>query len=513
MKERLLQIIAAVSLTLICGCVSQPSPQAHSSGVERSRITIDGDFEDWQFATGSPDIIERTGDPEFNLEGIHTSSDAENVYFLIDIDKELNFQGFDGTLKLLLNTDAEPETGDTHHGMEGVDLMIEFTAPNRRDPDRRGMGIGVELASDQSYQGPDTPVGHAAIGFKMAPTYATDRLEFSIKRHSAVQGISPIGPEAEFTYKLVLLSGKGETSFATAERASRLSADSQATLPAPSIPQKENGHLRVISWNVERGSILKKPEIYSRVLRSLNPDAILLQELTENETEQSLGELFKEIFPAETSGWNILLGKDGAALGCGIASRVPIRRVESIEQIPYPDRPEWTVRALGGELMTENGNQLLLTSVHLKCCGRIDSREDRTRLQEATRINERIRQVVTGSSVDGLILGGDLNLVGSYTPIKNLSHNLDFDRSDLSILNPFALTGRSNSTWSSARSQFAPGRLDYLLFSDSSVQVTRSFILNTADLSATALAQHALKSTDSAEASDHFPVVIDLAWK
>ena len=56
---------------------------------------------------------------------------------------------------------------------------------------------------------------------------------------------------------------------------------------------------------------------------------------------------------------------------------------------------------------------------------------------------------------------------------------------------------------------FPPGRLDYIVYSDSTAEMRQSFVLDTAILSDAALDAAGLRRSDSL-ASDHLPVVLDI---
>jgi len=65
------------------------------------------------------------------------------------------------------------------------------------------------------------------------------------------------------------------------------------------------------------------------------------------------------------------------------------------------------------------------------------------------------------------------------------------------------------ATWRDARSSFAPGRLDYIFYSDSVLRLERAFILATEELAPDVLARYGLRPDDTLVASDHLPVVAD----
>ena len=64
-------------------------------------------------------------------------------------------------------------------------------------------------------------------------------------------------------------------------------------------------------------------------------------------------------------------------------------------------------------------------------------------------------------------------------------------------------------TWSNGAETFTPGRLDWIVYSDSTARATNAFVLDTARFSDESLAKFKLLRTDS-RATDHLPVVVDL---
>lgn len=64
------------------------------------------------------------------------------------------------------------------------------------------------------------------------------------------------------------------------------------------------------------------------------------------------------------------------------------------------------------------------------------------------------------------------------------------------------------STWRDDESSFAPGRLDFVIYTDSVLNM-RGFVLNTAEMLADELAAYGLQAEDTA-GSDHLPLVADV---
>ncbi len=247
------------------------------------------------------------------------------------------------------------------------------------------------------------------------------------------------------------------------------------------------------------------PASFKRILHALDPDVILLQELTEDDDPQRLAALFGAWITVEGGRWTVLRGSGGGRFTCAVASRLKLNRYAALDPLPMPDRADRSVRVMGAEL-TVSGHRLLVVSAHLRCCGYAGSFEDRARVVEADAIRRAIADAVTSRRFDGVVVGGDLNLVGSRWPLDVLAEQLD-------VIEPLQLDGRSNTTWWDIRQPFVPGRLDFMLRSDTSPAVSRSFVLDTRLVEPRWLQRHGLRARDTVEASDHMPVVVDLSWK
>ncbi|MEM6552021.1 MAG: hypothetical protein AAF750_07830 [Planctomycetota bacterium] len=129
----------------------------------------------------------------------------------------------------------------------------------------------------------------------------------------------------------------------------------------------------------------------------------------------------------------------------------------------------------------------------------------------------------------GLVVLGDLNIVESNDPLDNLLSGTIVDTDDFGYGSPPDWDGTpltdvmpfhndellEDYTWRSDLSQFDPGRLDYVLYSDSVLDVANAFILNTVDLSDQELAATGLQRSDILRGDlgegdfDHLPIVVD----
>jgi endonuclease/exonuclease/phosphatase family metal-dependent hydrolase len=248
------------------------------------------------------------------------------------------------------------------------------------------------------------------------------------------------------------------------------------------------------------------------VLAAIDPDVIFLQELTDRNSASQLESFLDQRLPSEASNeWHVVFGAGGGNLRCAIASRLPLESAEPFELLPYPDWPQRSLRVAGAFVQFAN-KRLLCVSVHLRCCGGIGSQQDFIRILEVETIREELRKLAESGTIDGVIVAGDFNLVGSRRPLDLLTDQLHIDGLSLIAAQPYQLDGLSNATWSDRKQSFVPGRLDYLLFSSSTVALRSTFVLDARDLNPDALDRLGLRSDDTASASDHFPVVADVQW-
>jgi hypothetical protein len=217
-----------------------------------------------------------------------------------------------------------------------------------------------------------------------------------------------------------------------------------------------------------------------------------------------------------------------------VAARRLVTPVASLRRVDYPPQesrailslfPDAARRATLARDHTEGISTLgatvqfhdrlvLAVALDVQCCGdRPGCPEDRIRLMEVNAIHAGVRQALAAGSFDGVIVAGDFNLVASRDPLDRLADALDVDGSALSVAEPLQLNGLSNATWLRRGSPFPPGRLDYVLYSDSSLRLLHSFVFRSTDLSTRWLRRHHLRPDDSDVASDHLPLVSDFQWK
>ena len=466
------------------------------------RIVIDGRFDDWSAVQPTLiDPVDAAGEA-IDLRDIRLTSDGRFVHLLVNFGRTVNIQKLDVAVHLVLDVDGNESTGRNTFGLIGADLDI-ILSPTDRDG-------GVALVSTAPNSPPLNPYD---IGFTFAPTYASRRFEFRIERGVELDGIPSVLASSRMQGKIVCTDPQGNIIDQTAAFGSDLTplriAEQTATAQ---IPARIPGALRMMSWNAANGALLENPEPFSRVLAAIDPDVIFLQELTDRHSASQLESFLNQRLSSETSSdWAVVFGEGGGNLRCAVASKLPLESAEPFELLPYPDWPQRSLRVAGALVQFAN-RRLLCVSVHLRCCGAIGSQQDFIRILEAETIREELRKLAESGSIDGVIVAGDFNLVGSRRPLDLLTTRLDIAGLSLIEAEPYQLDGLSNATWSDRKQSFVPGRLDYLLFSQNTLAVLNSFAFDTHDLSPPTLHRLGLKNDDAGSASDHYPVVADIQW-
>ena len=160
---------------------------------------------------------------------------------------------------------------------------------------------------------------------------------------------------------------------------------------------------------------------------------------------------------------------------------------------------------------------------HLPCCS-----NDEDRQKEVDSIMSFIRDArnpggsVTLSSNTPIVIVGDMNLVGWAQQLETfltgdiVNENTygedflpDWDGTTIADSMPRHNNTRSVYTWRSETSSYAPGRLDFIFYTDSVMKIAKKFVLMTSEMTAQQLEEYNLNAGDVSQASDHFPVVTD----
>jgi len=459
-------------------CVSGASPVAP--------VLLDGRFTDWP---------ERTSLPDNSLPTVMGAGDASHIYLQIVLEgSPVNLQGLDDPAVLLLDLDGSAHTGGRNLALAGTDLEVIFSPKLGR---RSG---GVQLRCPERLDGNQYP---DLVDLVFAPTTASTRFELRLPRTLAFRsGSLTVGDHVHWALEGSLGSARG-TCRTSPERPTP--TDSFET-----IPSRAAGATRVVSWNVEFGGLLDHPEPFIRILKALSPDVLLLQELEPDQQAEDIAAVLQQ---GVKGNWVVNLGPVNGQLRSAVATRLPSTNVPAIDALKRRDAPDRGVRAAALQVQLPSGSTVLMASLHLKCCGVADGPEDMTRIAETLAVRRAVMEAHSTNPSDGLLLGGDLNLVGSTVPLDLLvldGEELLGGDGDLVVVDALRPDGCGLQTWNKDGQQYTPGRLDWIVLSGSSLTVQQSFVLATSELSESALQAAGLHPSDAADAADHLPVVVDL---
>src|SRR5688572_13186964 len=241
------------------------------------QLVMDGEFDDWADIT--PALVDPTDAPDgfVDFGEVRINHNDRFVHFLIDFGRTVNAQGLDGTAMLLLDVDGNPQTGRPEHGLPGVDIIIELSPKQEKQPG--GAHWGIALKSTTYTPPAADPLASKIptlnpydIGLIHAPTHAGRRFEIRIDRGVIFPNTARLFNDDRFSVKLVFTNLHDVLVDQTEAFSYELAPTSPMEAPdQPSDPLSRDGaaEIRFVSWNARVGGILKQPEPFARVLAAL----------------------------------------------------------------------------------------------------------------------------------------------------------------------------------------------------------------------------------------------------
>lgn len=467
---------------------------AFGPGIEPANaeaFVVDGSFDEW--ADTPPTHRDPTGDGErVDFGRVWIESNAETVTLRLEVGAEINLQT-ENAITLYLDGDANAATGCAQEGL-GADLVWTFGH-------RRGQ---------HCRKGAAAPIQYADVALLTAPTVSSRQFEISIARYRRDGSAVIPGPTAS----LVLLDRRGDDAGDRLPDGAdvvtfTLSEDAAPAPPAWSIERSDPGHLRVVTWNVKFDGLFHRPAPFLRVLAALDADVVCFQEIWSHTGRQAADHVSLAL---PGSDWY-----SSAAADCHIVSRYPIGMDVPIDQAGN----YWALIDLPDDRFPAD---LSIVNGHPPCC---DKDVERQKQLDGMAAFVRDLQDPGGYDVPfgtPTIVTGDLNLVTKASQLETVragriadeetfgpSYLPDWDGTALADADPRWSNGFSNVTWIGRGESFSPGKLDYILYSDSNLELHHRFVLNTSRLTDDELARYGLHADDTQVASDHLPVVADFS--
>lgn len=512
-------------ITLLLGgaiwaaCAPDPPPTA---------IRTDGRFDDWE--TAAPVLTDPADAPPgaaIDLGVVRLADDPWWIFLDVDVGRPVTPQAMRGTLHVLLDTDGEAATGGTVFDMPGVDVVIELSRDAAARPGGIGAGNGLRVVTAD---GPGELRSGYPVGLLVAPTAAASRLEMRVSRLPAGD-LPAIARGARIRVRLVFETPDGIVD--RTETGEYAPARAAAAAPEPRYDQstaKAAGTIRVVSWNISGQRMWDQAAAVHRVLAALDPDVILLDEATASTTPSSLRRFFADGPLASMGEWRAVVGLGGGRQHGVIATRAPIRASPELLSVAYASSTldELAARmgaagaaalipterasglATAGAWVTFQDREILFVPVDLQSGGYPGSPEDQLRAVQATAIRDRVEETLRTAARPAVVIGGDLNLVGSTEPLSRLRSGLGRGGTPLAVAPAYRLHDRSQATWRDpAGGAFTPGRLDYILYSGAVLAVDRAFPFDPEGLAPARQAALGVEPDDARVVSGHLPVVTD----
>ena len=396
---------------------------------------------------------------------------------------------------LYIDSDNNSSTGTSFHGI-GAELEWNFGA-------RSGY---------QYFNGEQTEIYQNDLNLRIGPTITSQEFEIAISREAFPLTMN--GLQSMTNGRIVLSEVSAGGDFLPDETGGvTFSINEDDVLPPEPIPLEKYSEddIRILSYNTWGNGIIddERQIHFKRVIQALDPDIIALQEHSEWE---EIDDIIQAWFPNEEwhASWT---HRDLVVL-----SRFSIIDDASIIS---------SNRTMAALLNTENelGKNLLVFNSHLSCCSNNEDRQ-----QQVDEFASVWREWVLNS--DGpfeieegtpFVHVGDFNYVGYRKQVETIRDGdiedesqygndffPDWDSTSIIDLFPRHTHKRMGYTWRKDGSSFNPGKLDYVFYSDATIDTGKYFILNTLAMDDISLNNYELQWEDTQNASDHLPIVFDI---
>jgi len=282
----------------------------------------------------------------------------------------------------------------------------------------------------------------------------------------------------------------------------------QETNPSVPLERFDENHVRLMSYNILFGGILNadRQRYFERIIKALNPDILALQEInaagTSNVRSLISTWLDDDSFTAVAlSGSNMLV------------SRFPI-----LNSAQFIDSGRSSVILLDTEAAL--GSKLLVINTHLAFM------PESSRQEDADETIMRLRDWRSGNgpfeleSNTPVVNVGDFNQRAPSPALTTLTDGdivdearfgQDFppDWDGTPILDLNSTQNADSVNYTSSRSRTV--KLDYVLYTDSAIEVGNHYVLNTRTMTQEDLTKYDLEAADTDSASDHLPTIMDIS--
>ena len=457
-------------------------------------INIDGLFEDWSnvpvlHSDQNNDAISA----DYSLLKITYDSEFLFIYFKFN-NGEFLMQDWND-FHLYIDADNDSLTGNIFYGI-GAELKWIF-----------GERSGFKYANNQQIE-----IYQNDLSLRIAPTITSSEFEIAIARQSSALTID----DSQFLTqgRIILTEASAGGDLMPDEPGGALFTifEDEILPPEPiTLNRLNDSDIRILSYNTLNEGIIDndRQAYFKRIIQALDPDIIALQEHSEWD---EVDDVIQSWFPDDQwyASWTY-------------RDLVVLSRFSIIDDasIITSDR---TMAAL---LNTENelGKNLLVFNSHLSCCSNNEDRQQQVD-EFASVWREWVQNNAGPFEIDygtPFLHVGDFNYVGYRQQVETIrigdilnedEYGNDFfpDWDGTAVVDLFCRQThkRMGYTWRNDGSSFNPGKLDYVFYSDATIDTGKHYILNTDAMNNSSLDYYGLELHDTREASDHLPIIFDI---
>ncbi|HIA30652.1 MAG TPA: hypothetical protein EYN82_03410 [Candidatus Marinimicrobia bacterium] len=470
------------------------SPFLFSRLIAGHPINIDGQFHDW----------DNVGIAYSDMEGDGMSADFGDVKITYDMEFLFIYFNFhngeylmqDGNaFHLYIDADNNASTGLDFHGI-GAELDWTF-----------GQREGVFYIN-----GGSEIIWQNDLTLRIGPTITSTEFEIAISRESDVLTLNESQVLAEG--KIVIAEAPPNSDTVPNEDGGIYFSIGEDTVPLPEpipLERKHEDDIRIVTYNTWNDGFLdeERQPHFKRIIQALDPDVIALQEHWDWD---EIDDIIQSWFPDEP--WHASWTH---------RDMVVLSRFSIIDDASLIS----SGRTMGALLDTEEelGKNLLIVNSHLSCCANNEDRQ-----QQVDEFLSVWREWISNENgpfnledETPFVHVGDFNFVGYRQQVETIrigdivdenEYGEDFlpDWDNTAVVDLFSrhTHKRMGYTWRSDGSSFNPGKLDYIFYSDATIDTGRHFTLNTLAMEEATLMEYGLEWDDTQEASDHLPRVFDI---
>jgi hypothetical protein len=455
-------------------------------------ILVDEAFEDWNIFS---DIAQINSGVESG-KTLKAFNDDDFLYIYFETDKVLSLQN-NSSIILYIDTDNEINTGKS---VNGIGAEIEFNFGERS---------GKVYINDRSHS-----IGVGDLFLVLSPTVWSDKYEITLKLSST------IGDNKLFNNPRIRLLIKDESTglaIPAEKGGAGYKIGNYNFLPSKtySINKQSDKFIRIISHNVEFSSFFRedRKDSYKRLYRTIQPDIIGFSELYQDYKLEDVTTRLEEILPSPP-------GKSWKAN----------RTADNVLATRYSFKFNSSAGPFGNgafllDLRPKYNSDLLVIVAHPSCCDNDPSRQN-----EADAMAAFIRDAkasggkLTLAEKTPVIIVGDMNFVGDPRQVTTMvkgdivqedkfggDYVPDWDGTFFEDAKPRTsnLPHTFTHSGSGAPGTHSKGRLDYIFYSGSVLELKNSFVMYTPAMPQDTLSKYGLLKNDSENASDHFPLIGD----